>query len=235
MFEEFEMLFFVLLLGAIALSLWASLRVNMVYRRYERQLSRSGMTGRDAARRMLDASGLSHVQVDMTPGRLTDHYDPRANVIRLSEATYNGRSTAAIGVAAHEAGHALQYAEGYAPIKVRTAIVRATQISSRAAIPLILAGILLSYLSNFFIALAYVGIVAFSLCVLFQLVTLPVEFNASSRALAELGRCDILGQDELQGSAKVLRAAALTYVAAMAVALLQLLRLIAMVSGSRRR
>lgn len=193
------------------------------------------MTGAEAASRVLRANGIYDVKIEKIKGNLTDHYDPRANVIRLSEAVHDGVSTAAIGVAAHEAGHAVQHAQNYAPVKIRTAIVPITNIGSRLAIPLVLVGLFLSYLGPQYASIAYAGVAAFGLCVIFQLVTLPTEFNASRRALVAIEQCGILSRDELAGSKKVLTAAALTYVAALAVTLMQFLRLFLMVSSANNR
>ncbi len=193
------------------------------------------MTGAEAAERVLRANGIYNVKIERVAGNLTDHYDPKANVIRLSDVVYNSVSTAAIGVAAHEAGHAVQHAQNYAPVKIRTAIVPITNIGSKLSIPLIFLGILLSYMGAIFSFIAYAGVAAFGLCVVFQLVTLPTEFNASKRALVAIEQCGILSSDELEGSKKVLSAAALTYVAALAVTLMQFLRLFLLVSGSGNR
>ena len=184
---------------------------------------------------MLRANGVSGVRIERIGGNLTDHYDPITNVIRLSDDVYGSTSTAAIGVACHEAGHAVQYAQGYAPIKLRAAIIPVTNFGSKMAMPLILLGILFSSLgsaSDFFINL---GIVCFGLSVVFQLVTLPVEFNASRRALAAIEQNNILTEEELNGARKTLRAAAMTYVAATAAALAQLLRLLVLFGNNRRR
>ncbi len=229
--------YIVLVLPAIIFSLWASASVNSTFKKYSNQRSLCGMTGADAARRVLDANGLYNVRIEHISGELTDHYDPSANVIRLSDAVYDNPSTAAIGVAAHEAGHAIQHAVGYTPIKIRTAIVPVTNIGSKLSIPLILIGLVLaavSGLGDIGMMLAYAGVACFSLCVIFQLVTLPTEFNASNRALAAIKDCGLLNREELAGSKKVLRAAAMTYVAALAVSVMQLLRLIIIVGGRRR-
>ena len=167
-------------------------------------------------------------------GDLTDHYDPSSNVIRLSDGVYDSTSTAAIGVACHEAGHAVQYAQSYAPIKIRAAIIPVTNIGSKLAMPLIMLGILLTFLGEMSYFFIYLGIIAFSLSLVFQLVTLPVEFNASRRAMEAIERSEILTAEERKGARKTLTAAAMTYVAATAVALAQLLRLI-LVFGRRRR
>ena len=229
--------YIVLVLPAVIFSLWASASVNSTFKKYANQRPLCGMTGADAARRVLDANGLYNVRIEHIAGNLTDHYDPRDNVIRLSDAVYANASTAAIGVAAHEAGHAIQHAVGYAPIRIRSAIVPLTNVGSRLSIPLILIGLLLATVSacgDLGMMLAYAGVACFSLCVVFQLVTLPTEFNASNRALAAIQDCGLLNRDELAGSRKVLRAAAMTYVAALAVSVMQLLRLLVIVSGRRR-
>lgn len=223
----------VLVLPAVLLSLWASSNVNSTYARYSKQLNSRGMTGAEAARRLLDANGLRNVPVEMTEGELTDHYDPKANVIRLSAGVYGGRSTAAVGVACHEAGHAIQHSVNYAPIKIREAIVPITNLGAKLSMPLIILGLLLGSMSQLFIYLAYAGVALYGLCAIFQLVTLPTEFNASSRALASIEGMGLLQGEELDGAKKVLRAAALTYVAALAVTLMQLLRFALIVSSRR--
>ena len=231
----FDWTYVYLVLPCLILSLWASARVNMTFKRYSRQFSSRGITGADAAQRVLRANGVGNVRIERIGGNLTDHYDPTTNVIRLSDDVYGSTSTAAIGVACHEAGHAVQYAQGYAPIKLRAAIIPVTNFGSKLAMPLILLGILFSSLGNtsdFFINL---GIACFGLSVLFQLVTLPVEFNASHRALAAIEQNGILTDDELAGARKTLSAAAMTYVAATATALAQLLRLLILFGGNNRR
>ncbi len=235
MFFFIDWYYIILVLPAVIFSLWASMKVNTTFEKYSKQNSARRMTGAEAAERVLRANGIYDVKIERIKGNLTDHYDPKANVIRLSEAVHDSVSTAAIGVAAHEAGHAVQHAQNYAPVKIRTAIVPITNIGSRLSIPLILIGILLSSLGEQYSMIAYAGVAAFGLCVLFQLVTLPTEFNASSRALVAIEQCGILSQEELKGSRKVLTAAALTYVAALAVTLMQFLRLFLMVSNSSNR
>ncbi len=227
--------YLVLVLPAVLFSLWASARVNGTFKKYSRIRNSRGMTGADAARRVLDANGLYYVRIEHVSGDLTDHYDPKEQVIRLSDSVYGEATPAAVGVAAHEAGHAVQHAVGYAPIRIRTAIVPITNIGSRISIPLILLGLLLSIYGEQFLYLAYAGVIAFSLCVVFQLVTLPTEFDASRRAVAAIENCGMLTPEESRGAKKVLRAAALTYVAALAVSIMQLLRLILIVGGNRRR
>lgn len=225
----------VLVLPCILLSLWASSNVNSTFKKYSRQFSRRGITGADAAQRVLRANGVTGVRIDRVSGNLTDHFDPKANVIRLSDSVYGSTSTAAIGVACHEAGHAVQYAQDYAPIKLRAAIIPITNFGSRIAMPLILMGIVFGSLGYFSDVLVYLGIAAFGFSLLFQLVTLPVEFNASRRAVAAISSAEILTEEEQRGARKTLQAAALTYVAATAVALAQLVRLIAIFGGRRRR
>ena len=230
----FDQNYFYLLLPTIIFAFWASARVKTTFKKYSRQLSATNISGAQAAQRVLYANGLTSTRIERVEGALTDHYDPRANVIRLSRAVYDSTSTAAIGVACHEAGHALQYAQGYGPIKLRAAIIPATNLGSKLAVPLILLGIVMSYRATTFINFAYAGSVLFGVCVFFQIVTLPVEFNASRRALAAIEGQGMLSDSELAGSRKVLRAAALTYVAALAVSLAQLLRFVSLVSGGRR-
>ena len=229
----FDWTYLFLVLPAMIFAMIASAGVNSTFAKYSKQYSSRGVTGAQAARLVLDRNGLQNIPIEQISGKLTDHYDPRANVIRLSSEVYNGTSTASIGVACHEVGHAIQHATGYTPIKVRSAIVPITNIGSKLAIPLIIIGILCSALSEFFIWLAYIGIIGFALTVVFQLVTLPTEFNASSRALATIRENGILTPEELKGSKKVLNAAAMTYVAALAVAVAQLLRLIILVNRRR--
>ena len=216
------------------LAFWASINVKGTFSKYSRIPSKRGFTGRDAALAVLDRYGITDVQIVKTSGELTDHFDPSANVIRLSESVYSGTSAASIGVAAHEAGHAAQYAEDYVPMKLRSAIIPATRIGSNLAMPLFLIGLVMSAYGEQFLSIAYIGIFCFSLSTLFQLLTLPAELNASSRALAAIKEEGILDREEYPGAKRVLRAAALTYVAALAVSLLQLLRLLA-IAGSRKR
>ena len=197
-------------------------------------MSRRGITGAQAAERVLRSNGVSGVRIERVNGNLTDHYDPRTNVIRLSDSVYGNTSTAAIGVACHEAGHAVQYAQSYAPIKLRAAIIPITNIGSKLAMPLILIGLLFAVFENLSYTFVYLGIACFGLSLVFQLVTLPVEFNASRRALAAIETGELLTEEEQKGARNTLRAAAMTYVAATAVALAQLLRLI-LIFGRRRR
>ena len=230
----FDWTYIVLVLPCILLSLWASSNVKSTFNKYSRQFSSRRLTGAEAAQRVLSANGVRGVRIDRISGNLTDHYDPKTNVIRLSDSVYSSTSTAAIGVACHEAGHAVQYAENYAPIKLRAAIIPLTNFGSRIAMPLILAGILLTALGSFSDTLVYLGIAAFGMSLVFQIVTLPVEFNASRRAMEAISGSNLLTEEEQRGARKTLTAAALTYVAATAVALAQLLRLL-MLFGNRRR
>jgi len=224
-----DMTYVVYVLPALLLALWAQYNVKSTFAKYSKIPSDRGMTGRDAARLILDAHGLYHVQIARIEGDLTDHFDPRENIIRLSDATYNSATAAAVGVAAHEAGHAVQYAVGYFPMKIRSAIIPVTNIGSNLALPLVLLGIVFSAPS-----IAFVGVLLFSFSVVFQLVTLPVEFNASSRAVDAIRDSGRVSEDGVAAAKKVLTAAALTYVAALAVALGNLLRLLAIANRSRR-
>lgn len=231
----FDMTYVILVLPCIILSLWASARVNSTFKKYSDQFSRRRITGAEAAQRVLHANGVRDVCIERVSGNLTDHYDPRANVIRLSDGVYDSTSTAAIGVACHEAGHAVQYARNYAPIKLRAAIIPITNIGSKLAMPLILIGLLLTFMESASYFFVYAGIACFGLSLVFQLVTLPVEFNASRRAMEAIADTDILTSEEQVGARKTLSAAAMTYVAATAVALAQLLRLLMIFGGRRRR
>ena len=226
--------YLVLVLPCMIFSLIASSRVNSTFQKYSQQYSLRRLTGAEAARRVLAHNGVSGVRIERVSGSLTDHYDPRTNVIRLSDSVYDSISTAAIGVAAHEAGHAVQYAVDYAPIRLRAAIIPLTNFGSKLAMPLILAGILLTFLGGFSMVLVNLGIAAFALSFVFQLITLPVEFNASRRAIRAIEDAQLLTPEEQKGAEKTLKAAAMTYVAAMAVALAQLIRLI-MIFGNRRQ
>lgn len=231
----FDWTYFILVLPAMIFAMAASAGVNSTFAKYSKQYSSRGVTGAQAARFVLDRNGLQNIPIEQISGKLTDHYDPTANVIRLSSDVYNGTSTASIGVACHEVGHAIQHATGYTPIKIRSAIVPITNIGSKLAVPLIMIGIICSALGEFFVWLAYIGLIGFALTAVFQLVTLPTEFNASSRALATIRDNNILTPDELKGAKKVLSAAAMTYVAALAVAIGQLLRLIIIVNRRTNR
>ena len=231
----FDTTYLLIVLPCLILSLWASSRVNSTFKRYSQQHSIRRITGAQAAERVLRHNGVHGVRIERVSGNLTDHFDPKTNVIRLSDSVYNSTSTAAIGVACHEAGHAVQYAQSYAPIKLRAAIIPITNIGSKLAMPLILLGILFAAGSEFSYTMVYLGIACFSLSLVFQLVTLPVEFNASRRAMAAIGEAGILTEEEQEGAKKTLSAAAMTYVAATAVALAQILRLLILFGGRRRR
>ncbi len=228
-----------LVLPMMIFSLIASSRVSSTFKKYSQMPTLRGLTGADAARAVLSANGVGGVRIERVTGNLTDHYDPRSNVIRLSEAVYDSATPAAVGVAAHEAGHAVQYAQNYAPIKLRAAIVKATNIGSRLSGPLIFLGIILMAVESLaafrdvFYYIAVAGVLGFGLCVVFQLLTLPTEFNASRRALSTIENANLLTEEEQKGAKKVLTAAAMTYVAALAVALTQFLRL-ALLVGRRR-
>ena len=222
--------YIVLVLPAVILSLWASAHVKSTFRRYSQVRNARGMTGAEAAMAVLRAHGVTDVRVEHVSGELTDHFDPKDHVIRLSDAVYNVATPAAVGVAAHEAGHAVQYAENYGPIRLRSAIIPATQLGSKFSFILLFAGILL-----YSQALLLGGIVLFSLTTIFQLVTLPVEFNASARAIETIDGQMLLDSDELPGAKKVLRAAAMTYVAALLMSALQLLRFVLIFLGRNNR
>ena len=227
-FYGFDIYYFILVLPAVIFSLWAQASVNSTYDKYSRQTTYSRMTGFEAARRILDANGLHHVHIERVSGHLPDHYDPRTNVIRLSDGVFNSSSVAAVGVAAHEAGHAVQYATDYAPIKMRTAILPACQIGSTISWPLILFGFFMNSQ-----LMVNIGLILFASIAVFQFITLPVELNASNRAVDALAASGRVSEVELYGIEKVLKAAAMTYVAALAVSLAQLLRLVIRFGGRR--
>ena len=231
-----------LLVPAMIFALVAQIKVQSSFAKYNKVQNSSGLSGADAARAILDRNGLSHVSVERVSGHLTDHYDPRTNVIRLSESTYDSRSVAAVGVAAHEAGHAVQHATGYLPIKIRSAIIPVTQIGSALSMPLFLIGLILagvtysySYFSFLGELLMFLGIIFFATSTLFQLVTLPTEFNASGRALKILEESGMMYGSDLEGAKKVLSAAAMTYVAALATSLANLFRFILIAAGASKR
>ncbi len=221
---------YILVLIGVVITLLASARVKATFAKYSRVRSRSGLTGAQAAERILQNSGIYDVQIEKVAGNLSDHYDPKSKILRLSDTVYGQDSLAAIGVAAHECGHAIQHQNSYAPLAFRSALVPVANIGSMAAWPVIILGVVLSY-NEFLINL---GIILFAAAVLFQLITLPVEFNASKRAIARLSETGVLYGDELGQSKKVLDAAALTYVAAAAATILQLLRLLLLFGGRRR-
>lgn len=230
----FDWTYIVLVLPCVILSLWASSNVNSTFKNYSKQYSMRNITGAQAAQRVLSANGITNVRIEHISGNLTDHFDPASNVIRLSDNVFSSTSTAAIGVACHEAGHAVQYAQNYAPIRLRAAIIPVTNFGSRLAFPLIMIGLLLTSFGEMSYLLIYLGIACFGFSLVFQVVTLPVEFNASNRALAAIEQAGLLTTDEQKGAQRTLRAAALTYVAATATALAQLLRLV-MLYGNRGR
>jgi hypothetical protein len=222
---------YMLLIPAIILALYAQAKVQSTFQRYSRVRASSGVTGAQVARSLLDKNHLSHVSVEITPGHLTDHYDPRTKKLRLSSEIYHGNSLAALGVAAHETGHAAQHAQEYIPLNLRNSIFPVARFGSNLAFPLFFIGLLFGEGGSFLMDL---GIILFSFAVLFQVITLPVEFNASKRALSMLeGDGYLMRGGEITGARKVLNAAALTYLAATAMALLQLLRLIVL-RGHRR-
>lgn len=221
------------LLPAIIYSIYVGAKVNSVFRKYSMQFSNSGMTAYEVTRKMLRHAGITDVKVDKVRGNLTDHYNPQNNTIYLSESVFSSTSVAAIGVAAHETGHAMQYHQKYFPIKVRTSLVPVVNIGSRLAIPMILFGFLISITSALGIYMLYIGLAFYALSTVFMLITLPVEFNASNRAKKALVELNILTRDEGKMASAVLNAAAKTYIASFAVSLLFLLRMVAMF-GKRR-
>lgn len=228
MYTMFDPLYLYLVLPAVFFALWTQWKVTRNFKKYSRIRTYRGLTGKAAAKQVLDQAGLYNVKIEHVPGSLTDHYDPKSNTIRLSDDVYGRASVAAVGVAAHEAGHAVQHARHYLPVKVRAGIIPATRLGSALSMPLIIMGLIISIP-----ALITWGIIFFGISLVFQLVTLPVEFNASKRAMAALESSGMLTEEELPGSQKVLSAAAMTYVAALAVSLTQFIRLIAL--SKRRR
>ena len=225
----FDIYYLILVVPAMIFAMWAQAKVKSTFNEYSRVTTYSRMTGFEAARRILDANGLRHVAIERVSGSLTDHYDPKSNVIRLSDSVYGSPSVAAIGVAAHEAGHAVQYAVGYAPVKIRTAIIPVCQIGSNLSWPLIFLGLVMGHSS-----LINLGLILFATVSVFQFVTLPVELNASNRAVEALSMSGSITDSELFGVEKVLQAAAMTYVAALAVSLANLFRLIIRFGGRNR-
>lgn len=228
-FYYYDPYYWMILVPAMLIALLAQLNVSATFNRYSRVASRRGLTGAQAAEAVLRAHGVYDVRIERVSGRLSDHYDPRSNVIRLSDGVYGSTSVASLGVAAHEAGHAVQYAQGYGPIKLRTAIIPVCNIGSQLSILLIVLGLIF-----YFPALFGVGVILFAVAVVGQVVTLPVEFNASRRAMASLRDAGLLEQEELRGARKVLTAAAMTYVAALLVSIAQLLRFLLAFGGRRR-
>ena len=228
-FYYYDPYYWMILVPAMLIALLAQINVSSTFNRYARVASRRGLTGAQAAESVLRAHGVYDVRIERVSGRLSDHYDPRSNVIRLSDAVYGSTSVASLGVAAHEAGHAVQYAQGYGPIKLRTAIIPVCNLGSQLSIILIVLGLAL-----YVPALFGVGVILFAVAVVGQIVTLPVEFNASSRAMASLRDTGLLDEQELRGARKVLTAAAMTYVAALLVSIAQLLRFLLAFAGRRR-
>lgn len=224
-----DIYYIILVLPAALVAMWAQMRVKSTFEKYSRAGTYSGMTGAEAARRILDMNGLQNVRIERVRGSLTDHYDPKARVLRLSDDVYGCDTVAAVGVAAHECGHAVQHAVGYAPLALRNAIVPITNIGSTLSMPLLLLGLFMGIQP-----LVALGILLFSFATVFQLITLPVEFNASRRALETLDGYGMINDFEHEGVKKVLSAAALTYVAALMVSVANLLRLILLFGGRRR-
>ena len=220
-----------ILLPGMLFAFWAQMKVSSTFDRYSKKVSRTGRTGAEAASQLLRANGVYDVRVERVRGDLTDHYDPRTRTLRLSESVHDSRSIAAIGVACHEAGHALQHAERYSFLQLRMSMIPVCRIGSGLAMPLFLIGVLIGELGYVFMV---AGILCFSLAALFQLITLPVEFNASARALAGMQENRLLGEEEIGGARRVLSAAAMTYVAALASSLLSLLRLVVIANNRRR-
>ena len=229
-YDSANLIYLILLVPVLLLSLYAQAAVSGNFSRYSKVTNRRGLTGAQAAASVLRAHGITDVGIARCSGKLTDHYDPRNNTIFLSDSVYDAATVAAVGVAAHEAGHAVQYAVGYGPVKLRSAIVKTTQLSSQASFIILMIGLVLYSQPILLLGIVLFGVVAF-----FQLVTLPVEFNASRRALAAIEQNNILTEEELNGARKTLRAAAMTYVAATAAALAQLLRLLVLFGNNRRR
>lgn len=230
-FYYFDYSYFWFMVPALVISLYAQFKVSSTFSKYSKVRNSRGLTGADAANRVLAQNGVTGVEVEHVSGDLNDHFDPRTNVIRLSDSVYSSTSVAAVGVAAHEAGHAVQHANGYAPMNIRKALVPVTNIGSTLSMPLIFIGLLLPVQYDFVVNL---GIALFSLAVLFQVITLPVEFDASRRAIATLEQGGTLCEEELTGAKKVLTAAAMTYLAATFTAVMSLLRLLLIVAGRRR-
>ena len=225
----FDYYYLILVVPALLLAIWAQVQVKTTYRKYSRVPNSRGMTGAYAAQAVRNSYGITDVRIERVSGNLTDHYDPRSKVIRLSDGVYNSSTVAAIGIACHEAGHAAQHAENYAPIKIRNAIIPVCNIGSTIGIPLALIGWIFS-----FSILIYVGLGLYAAVFIFQVATLPVEFNASRRAIKVIDETQLLRDDEIGGAKKVLAAAAMTYVASMMVSLANLLRLLLRFSNNRR-
>lgn len=226
----YDYTYFLFMLPALAIAMYAQVKVQSTFSKYSHVSSRNGLTGLQAAQKVLEQNGVFGVSFDRIGGNLTDNYDPRTNVIHLSEPVYSSTSVAALGVAAHEAGHAVQQAQSYGPIKLRQAMVPVTRIGSSISIPLIIIGMLMPIQYNFIITL---GIILYSVAVLFTVITLPVEFNASARAIRALEQSGVLYSEEIIGAKKVLQAAALTYVAAALTSILTLLRFLLILNNRR--
>lgn len=226
----YDFSYFIFMLPCLILSLYCSFKVNSTFKKYSKVRNTRGITGAQAAHQVLMANGVTGVTIEHVSGNLTDHFDPRTNIIRLSDSVYNSNSVAAVGVAAHEAGHAVQHAQNYLPNKIRSAVVPVANIGSRLSWIFIFIGLLLPVQFNFVVTL---GIVFFSFSVIFTLITLPVEFDASKRALATIEQANLLGVEEYKGAKKTLSAASMTYVAAAATAVAQLLRLILVLNRRR--
>ncbi len=229
LFYGIDATYIILVLPAVIFAFIAQFRVNSTFNKYQKYGTARKITGAQAAQRILSSFGIPNVRIERVSGNLSDHFDPKSNVIRLSDSVYDSTSVAAVGVAAHECGHAIQYAEGYAPIKLRNSIIPVCNIGSMLSVPMIILGFVFSWQP-----IVNLGIIFFGLATLFQLITLPVEFNASRRALATLESTMTLSPEENKMTRKVLSAAAMTYVAALAVSLMQLLRLILLFGGRRR-
>ena len=225
--------YIVLVLPAVLFAMWASAKVNRTFEKYKNSYNSRQITGAQAARWVLDRNGLTNVRIEHISGSLTDHYDPSTNVVRLSDDVYGSTSTVAIGVACHEVGHAIQHATNYAPVEIRTAIVPITNIGAKLSVPLIILGLILSSFGEVFVTIAYIGCALYGLVTVFQLVTLPTEFNASSRALKTIEETNLLQGEEFKQAKQVLSAAAMTYVAALAVSLAQLMRFLIIIGGRR--
>lgn len=231
-----DLILYFLAIASMIFSIWAQIKVNGTFKKYSRLMTGGGRTAAEVAAMILARAGINNVRIERVGGSLTDHFDPRTNTLRLSDSVYDSQSAAAIGVAAHEVGHAIQHAEGYMPIRLRSALVPAVSFASRFTWLLVMAGLFMmsvnEYGIGYYVMLGGIGL--FSVVTLFELVTLPCEFNASRRAMAALRDCGYYGEEELSASRKVLTAAALTYVAALATSVIQLLRLISRVSNRRR-
>ncbi len=226
----FDTTYLFFIVPALIVSLIAQALVSSRYSKYSKVLSSQGITGAEAARRMLAANGITYIRIERIAGNLTDHYDPKEDVIRLSQGVYDSSSVAAVGIACHEAGHAVQHYEQYLPAKFRSAIVKFTNISSKLGVILIFAGILMAMMNPRLTIVAYIGVVAYSACALFQLVTLPTEFDASRRGMKAIKETGILNAEEQKGARKVLSAAALTYVAALFMSIMTILRYLVIIS-----